>query len=87
VAIQEQYAREYGQKALAIPGDKGLDRALWAVPLGAFVLAAGGLAWLGMHWVRRNNRALSAAASAGPEVPDAELDKELDAELKKLDDQ
>jgi cytochrome c-type biogenesis protein CcmF len=87
VAIQEQYAREYGQKALAIPGDKGLDRALWAVPLGAFVLAAGGLAWLGMRWVKRNNQALKAAAASGaPELPDAELDRELDAELKRLDD-
>jgi cytochrome c-type biogenesis protein CcmF len=85
-AIQEQYAREYGQKALAIPGDKGLDRALWAVPVAAFVLAAGGLGWLGVRWVRRNNQALSAAANQAADPADERLDRELDDELKRLDD-
>jgi cytochrome c-type biogenesis protein CcmF len=84
--LQNEYAEEYGAKAIAIPRDKGLDRALWAVPVSAFALAAGGLTWLGRRWVKRNQLA---AASAGPVVAEAKddaLDAALDEELRKLGD-
>ncbi|MET0344350.1 MAG: cytochrome c-type biogenesis CcmF C-terminal domain-containing protein [Polyangiales bacterium] len=81
--IQNDYAEKYGPKAIAIPSDKGLDRALWAVPITAFVAAAGGLAYLGRRWVKRSKDAQ--AANAPAEAGDAELDRELDAELKRLD--
>ncbi len=110
--IQSSYAEQYGPKAISIPSDKGLDRALWAVPLAAFVAAAGGLTLLGRRWVKRDaggppdgpsdgagggaarvgdgstgvgeaRTGGSAAASGAPD--DAELDRQLDEELKRRD--
>jgi cytochrome c-type biogenesis protein CcmF len=86
--IQAAYAEQYGHKALSNPGDKGLDRALWAVPVAAFVLAAGGLAYLGRRWVKRGQAAalLEAPALAGmPDSRDDGLDRALDEELRRLD--
>ncbi len=85
--IQNAYAEQYGAKAIAIPRDQGLDRALWAVPIAAFVVAAGGIAYLGRKWVKRNQEAQSrvAASESAPAVDDI-LDRELDAELKRLDE-
>jgi cytochrome c-type biogenesis protein CcmF len=97
------YAEQHGAKAIAIPRDKGLDRALWAVPISAFVLAAGGLTVLGRKWVKRGEQAraeessrAAADASLGVErsaqakdldkARDTELDRELDEELRRLDD-
>lgn len=86
--IQNEFAERYGAKAIAIPRDQGLDRALWAVPLAAFVAAAGGIAWLGLHWVKRNREAVQKAATAGvaQDASEQALDRELDAELKRFDD-
>jgi cytochrome c-type biogenesis protein CcmH/NrfF len=82
--IQAAYAEQYGAKAIAIPRDKGLDRALWAVPVAAFALAAGGLTLLGRRWVKRNQGAPAAAGMPGE--GDAALDAELDEELRRLGD-
>ena len=84
--LQNEYAEQYGSKALSIPRDKGLDRALWAVPVTAFALAAGGLTLLGRRWVKRNQVAQSAAVAGAPEAGDAALDAALDEELRKLND-
>jgi cytochrome c-type biogenesis protein CcmH/NrfF len=85
--IQDAYAEQYGAKAIAIPRDKGLDRALWAVPIAVFAAAAGGLALLGRRWVKRNQQALAGApAAAAAEPGDAALDVALDDELRRLDD-
>jgi cytochrome c-type biogenesis protein CcmF len=83
-ALQNAYAEQYGAKAIAIPRDKGLDRALWAVPVAAFVVAAGGLGLLGRRWVKRNQAAQAGAVVA--DVKDETLDAELDEELRKLSD-
>lgn len=85
--IQASYAEQYGAKAIAIPRDQGLDRALWAVPVAAFALAAGGLTLLGKRWVKRGAAASkeSAALNADTGKDDA-LDKELDEELRRLGD-
>ncbi|MDB4974458.1 MAG: Cytochrome c heme lyase subunit CcmF [Myxococcaceae bacterium] len=80
--IQKDYAERFGVKAIAIPRDKGLDRALWAVPIAGFVLAAGGLAFLGRRWVRRNDdQAPVPMPAASP--ADSELERALDEELRK----
>jgi cytochrome c-type biogenesis protein CcmH/NrfF len=80
--IQADFAERYGPKAIAIPRDKGLDRALWAVPLSGFVVAAGGLALLGRRWVKRSAEAPTPAVV--PEsAADSELDRALDEELRK----
>jgi cytochrome c-type biogenesis protein CcmF len=83
--LQNAYAEQYGAKAIAIPRDKGLDRALWAVPIAAFVAAAGGIAFLGRRWVKRNQTAPAGPATATAASDDA-LDRALDEELRRLDD-
>lgn len=83
--IQTAYAEQYGAKAIAIPRDKGLDRALWAVPIAAFVLAAGGLTVLGRKWVKRGQQSAPESAPATSDGSDAALDSALDEELRRLD--
>jgi cytochrome c-type biogenesis protein CcmF len=82
--IQESYRAQYGAKALAIPSDKGLDRALWAVPVAAMAFAIGLVVMLGRRWQRRGVES-HAAASA---TTNAELvyDSRLDEELDRLED-
>jgi len=82
--IQESYRAEHGAAALAIPSDKGLDRALWAVPVGLIILAIGLIVLLGRRWQRRGV-ALQAAA-AGTAVAELEYDSRLDEELERLED-
>jgi cytochrome c-type biogenesis protein CcmH/NrfF len=82
--LQNDYEEQYGPKAISIPRDKGLDRALWAVPVAGFVLAAGGIALLGRKWVKRNAET-PVLAAAVPSEQDSKLDAELDAELDKRD--
>jgi len=91
VEIQDDYAEQYGAKAIAIPRDKGLDRALWAVPIAAFVLAAGGITVLGRKWVKRSAQSRELQVGGEPaeqgdkRTESRELDEKLDAELKRMD--
>jgi cytochrome c-type biogenesis protein CcmF len=81
--IQDDYRQEFGARAIAIPSDHGLDRALWAVPLGLIAAAAGVLIWRGKKWV------LPAPKLAGPSLAPHSADgydAALDAELRKLDE-
>ena len=82
--IQESYRAQYGAKALAIPSDKGLDRALWAVPVAAMVLAVGFIVMMGRRWQRRGVSAgkVVAASAAGA----LEYDSRLDEELERLEE-
>jgi cytochrome c-type biogenesis protein CcmH/NrfF len=45
--IQSSFRAKYGNKALAIPSDQGLDRALWAFPVAAMLAAVGLIVMLG----------------------------------------
>jgi cytochrome c-type biogenesis protein CcmF len=90
--ITEDYGRQYGAKAIAIPADRGLDRALWAVPVVAIVLAAGGVIWLGRRWAQRGAAALAAGeqsakpgGESAPGAPQA-YDEALEDELRRLGD-
>jgi cytochrome c-type biogenesis protein CcmH/NrfF len=82
--IQTDFRQEFGAKSIAIPSDKGLDRALWAVPVATIAMAAGLLIWRGRKWVTTP----AAAASASGLAPSAGegYDAALDAELRKLDE-
>jgi cytochrome c-type biogenesis protein CcmF len=82
--IQESYRAQYGAKALAIPSDKGLDRALWAVPLAGMVFAVGFIVLMGRRWQRRGASAgkIVAASAAGA----LEYDSRLDEELERLEE-
>ena len=82
--IQESYRAQYGAKALAIPSDKGLDRALWAVPVAGMVLAVGFIVMMGRRWQRRGASTRSTVlAAAGEEL---QYDSRLDEELDRLED-
>ncbi len=88
--IQTDYREEFGAKSIAIPSDKGLDRALWAVPLALIAAAAGLLVWRGRTWIVRVGHT-PAVAGGAPAAPAAAAnadehgyDDALDAELKKF---
>jgi len=81
--IQESYRAQYGAKALAIPSDKGLDRALWAVPLAAMVLAIGLIVRLGRRWQRRGAEAQVQRVTTAER--DGKYDSRLDDELERLE--
>ncbi len=82
--IQQDYRAKYGAKALAIPSDKGLDRALWAVPLVAMVLAVGFIFVLGRRWQKAG--AARAAREAVPQGAPSDYDAILDQELGRLEE-
>lgn len=84
--IQEEYRDTHGPQAIAIPSDRGLDRALWAVPIAVIGLAALWLVRLGKRWTRRTREEEPPAVSAVDARADAGLDAVLDRELAKLDD-
>jgi cytochrome c-type biogenesis protein CcmF len=82
--IQDDYREEFGAQAIAIPSDKGLDRALWAVPVAAIAVAAGLLIWRGRKWVAPPP-APAGASGLAPNAAEG-YDAALDAELRKLDE-
>ncbi|GAB4217129.1 MAG: heme lyase CcmF/NrfE family subunit [Sandaracinaceae bacterium] len=83
-AIQEDYRDRFGPAAIAVPADRGLDRALWAVPLGAMGIALPALYLAVRKWGKRaaSQPAYSPEASASR----PELDARLDEELRNLDE-
>jgi cytochrome c-type biogenesis protein CcmF len=82
--IQESYRAQYGAAALAIPSDEGLDRALWAVPVAAMVLAVGLIILMGRRWQRRGAE-VRTAVTAGANA-EFEYDSRLDEELERLEE-
>jgi cytochrome c-type biogenesis protein CcmH/NrfF len=82
--IQDDYRLENGARSIAIPSDRGLDRALWAVPLSLIALMAGFLVWSGKKWMR-TGPAVAMASGVAPGAADG-YDAALDDELRKLDE-
>ncbi len=85
-AIQASYRKRFGAKALAVPADQGLDRALWAIPIAALALAAAGLFALGRRWKRRNKKDLEDSAEAHSERAHQDYEDALEQELRALED-
>ena len=83
--IQESYRAQYGAAALAIPSDEGLDRALWAVPVAAMILAIGVVVAIGRRWQRRGAES-HASVSAKSVDTELDYDSRLDEELQRLED-
>jgi cytochrome c-type biogenesis protein CcmF len=91
--ITEAYRAEFGPKSIAIPSDKGLDRALWAVPIVLLVVAGAGLVWAGKRWMRRGALAVESGVAAH-DTADADTvepaalrqryDQKLEDELNRL---
>jgi len=82
--IQDDYRAEHGSRSIAIPSDRGLDRALWAVPLTLIAIMAGFLVWRGKKWMR-TGPVLATASGVAPGAAEG-YDAALDDELRKLDE-
>jgi cytochrome c-type biogenesis protein CcmF len=85
VAIQQGYRERFGQRAISVPSDEGLDRALWAAPLLGIGAAFVGLWVVAARWRDRGQQTARSEAAAAPTAR-TELDDRLDEELKRLDD-
>ncbi|MGD8862099.1 MAG: cytochrome c-type biogenesis CcmF C-terminal domain-containing protein [Myxococcales bacterium] len=90
--VQEEYREEHGAQAIAIPADEGLDRLLWAVPVGLIGLAAVQLFRWGRRWSATRGEGDGQVASTSPpgkasNAPDDPYDDALDAELQRLEDE
>ena len=83
--IQKNYRARFGDKALSIPSDEGLARAMWAVPIGAMVLAVFVLFAIGRRW-QRAGATTSRAMSDSPSDTSA-YDSVLNDELERLGDE
>ncbi|MFN8221832.1 MAG: cytochrome c-type biogenesis protein [Gaiellales bacterium] len=79
--IKAELADQFGDGVLAAPPKRGFDLLAWALPLGGVALGALALSYLAVVWSRR---------SPGPAPPgvaiDPELERRLDAELRRLDE-
>ncbi len=85
-AIIEGYRSRFGSEAIAIPSDHGLDRALWAVPVAAMILAAGAIVMRGRAWARAGSARTDAAIEEESETePDSRYDERLEEELRRLE--
>jgi cytochrome c-type biogenesis protein CcmF len=85
-AIIEDYRDRFGAAAISIPSDEGLDRALWAVPIAAILLAAVGLIWRGRRWAKAGAAETSEAMRPeGDDEAAGDYDDRLEEELRALE--
>ncbi|AKF10657.1 cytochrome c-type biogenesis CcmF C-terminal domain-containing protein [Sandaracinus amylolyticus] len=83
VQIQADYRERFGARAIAVPSDSGLDRALWAVPVAIILAALGGLFVIGRRWRGRGG---VAATEAPAGATGAEYDAKLEDELRRFEE-
>lgn len=86
--IQDLYAKRYGMQGLAVPPNKGIGRAVWAVPVVAMAIGAGAVLLALRKWKARGDD------DKGPPPPDdptpggdarrEALDDRIDRELEEL---
>jgi cytochrome c-type biogenesis protein CcmH/NrfF len=86
-AIVDSYRARFGQQAIAIPSDRGLDRALWALPVAGILLAAGAIVLRARAWARTGRARTDAALQQAPSATeiDARYDERLEEELRRLE--
>jgi cytochrome c-type biogenesis protein CcmH len=92
--IKNLYAQRYGMQGLAVPPSKGIGRAVWAVPIVAMLMGAGGVLLALRKWKKRGDGDPAAAkegtgGGSKTEPRDVqkreELDARIDRELEDLD--
>jgi len=94
--IKNLYAQRYGMQGLAVPPNKGIGRAVWAVPVVAILIGAGSVLLALRKWKKRGDDDPPAGKTGGGsgEGDDAtpgetkkreELDARIDRELEELD--
>jgi len=84
--IVTDYRERFGSASIAIPSDEGLDRALWAVPIAAFVLAAFGLVARARFWAKAGAAETAEAIADDDEAAEDEaLETQLEDELRRFE--
>jgi cytochrome c-type biogenesis protein CcmH/NrfF len=81
--IVSEYSAQYGLESLAVPPNRGIFRAIWAIPLVAIALGALALGRLMRRW-RAGPQPVTGAAPAVATPRDA-YDARLDDELEDLE--
>jgi cytochrome c-type biogenesis protein CcmF len=86
--ILAEYMDEFGAEALAVPPNRGVLRAIWAVPIVGIGLGAFGLARLMRRWRTTTSRTEAPRGRSEPLGTDPKdgYDARIDDELKDLDD-
>jgi cytochrome c-type biogenesis protein CcmH/NrfF len=82
--ILDSMVAQFGPTVLSTPQTHGFDLLAWILPLGGIALGAGGLGFGARHWSR--SRAAAGPDSTEDSGLDAEDERRVDEELKKLDD-
>jgi cytochrome c-type biogenesis protein CcmF len=83
-AILEYEANKYGQEVLRIPLDRGLNRAIWILPVAALLGAVGVLVVVARRWTQKP-AAPAATVAAAEKTRDDDYESRLDDELDELD--
>ena len=81
--IKDKLVVQYGEEVLALPKDRGFNRAVYLVPIAVVLAALGALAYAVPRWRRRRAVDDAELAGAAPLAPgDA---RRLDDELARFD--
>ncbi|MEA2481301.1 MAG: cytochrome c-type biosis protein CcmH [Thermoleophilaceae bacterium] len=82
--IKSAMVAQFGPEVLALPQDKGFDRAAYIVPIALGLLAATGIALTALRWRGKRGRGARRAAAATPIAAGPALDQR-DADRLKAD--
>jgi cytochrome c-type biogenesis protein CcmH/NrfF len=83
--ILSYFQQKYGEKILSSPTTTGFNLAAWVTPFALLLLATAFVAATLRRWQRRGAQHPPAPAPA-PDVPRSALERELDRELRELDE-
>jgi cytochrome c-type biogenesis protein CcmH/NrfF len=85
--ILAYFQSKYGEKILSAPTTTGFNLAAWVMPFALLLLGAAFVAVTLRRWQRRGARPHPAAPPpAAPDAPRSALERELDRELRELDE-
>ena len=80
--IKAELVDQFGPGVLAEPPKSGFDLLAWLVPLGVLVAGAVGVGRIAWGWSRRRG---DGGADDAPAALDAELERRVDAELRRFE--
>jgi cytochrome c-type biogenesis protein CcmF len=83
--IVEDYRERFGPQSIAIPSDQGLERALWALPVVAILIAGIAIVVMARRSARSGRAQTDASLKTAPSAKDEAYDKRLEDELRSLD--
>ena len=79
------FRAQYGPAAISVPQDAGIDRALWAVPVTLFVMAAVGIVVIGRRWRQREGDRPERAETSEKDESAKDYDALLEEELRRME--